>query len=174
MQGIEEKRNLPLGGEFRAGGCICALGPQYVQNTPSRWPLSSPPEGRLRFSSTCCTPRGPWEFTGLSHFGQNSHFVSVAHSSAQNGPKRAQNGRKVLKIGVPPVLTSFSVAVADFRKKVGNFRRWTSAGGKNRTFFQISATTWSKWLVPYGKTGQNWGYPFLSFLAILGKSGPNW
>ena len=37
-------------------------------NTPSGWPLSSP-EGRLRFYSIPCTPRVPWEFTGLGHFG---------------------------------------------------------------------------------------------------------
>ena len=38
-------------------------------HTPSRWPLSSPPERRLRFSSIPYTPRVPWEFTGLGHFG---------------------------------------------------------------------------------------------------------
>ena len=108
------------------GGSIWAPETQCVQNRPSRWPLSSPPEGRLRFSSILCTPRVPWESTGLGHFGPK-------------WPKSAQKG------GTPCFDQFFSKVPAsqtllspNSGKKSGEPpQRMVRGGGNLPTFFRF-------------------------------------
>ena len=70
VQGIEDKRNLPSGGVSSDAPSrvyfvrTVSLVPKYTLQVASELT----PEGRLRFSSIPCTPRVPWEFTGLGHF----------------------------------------------------------------------------------------------------------
>ena len=72
VQGVEEKRNLPLGVSSEATWSIyfvrtVSIVPKYILRVASE--LTHTPKGRLRFSSTPCAPRGLQDFTGLGHFG---------------------------------------------------------------------------------------------------------
>ena len=109
------------------GGSIWALETQYVQNRPSRWPLSSPPPPRVGYAFL--------QYFTLQGCSRNSPVWATV----------AQNGQKVLKKGVPPVLTSFFSKIPGsqtmlspiFEKKWGIFPRWTIRRGGGALFYGI-------------------------------------
>ena len=121
---LKKKRNLPSWGELRCLWCT---------NRPSGWPLSSPPEDRLRFYSIPYTSRGLQEFASLGHLGPK-------------WPKSAQKGgNPCFDQFFSKIPGSQTMLSSIFETKWGISPRWTirRGGGDFPTFSRNSATTWS-------------------------------
>ena len=150
-------------GQKPYGGCIWALEAQYIPNTPSGWPLTSPHMGGVPFSLIPCAPLGA---PGIHRLGP------LWPKMVKNHPKRGyplfwplfQEGSR----NPDPIF-------ADFRKKVRTPPppKDGPAGGI-RTFFFENRQKWGLDFCYLPEKVAKGGGGVPPFWAILGYLGPKW